>query len=967
MAPESLSQSSYRFSDLVDLPSFFRMLENFYDATGIPNGLVDNEGQIIGQFGWTDSCSLYHRVHAESAKNCLESNISIMRKLQEGKVVCEQCQNGLFDCATPIVIEGKKIATLFMGQVLYDRPDMAFFESQAGQFGFDKNRYLESIKEVPVVDKKRISSYMNVMVSMAEMLAENGLARVRQSAMEIERREAALKLEESQNRLLGVLQTMPDMVWLKDMEGNYKFCNHAFERLVGASEAEIVGKKDHDLFDREFAEFFRQKDIEAIDAGRVLINEEYVEYSDTGEQGILETRKVPVYGQDGIMNGVLGVARDITDRKQAESKLHAQGEEIRALVENSPDAIVRYNADLKCIYENPAAKRLFDRPVENLIFSGNGGGVRSFKNFESMHESVFQKKEAIQIEISYEKENGENRWLDLSLVPEFDSIGNVCAILIIGRDTTEKKLLQYSHEIEFLIHAINQSSEMIFLIDTSFRFTYVNDAACGILGYKRIELLSMTMLDIDPTLTSEKLSSMMGIIQSGRKLIFETKHRVSDGGIIPVELSSTLVEHCGKQYSLIVGRDVSRRKQYEAAREAALEEARRMADVRSEFLARMSHELRNPLNGILGYARILCGDRTLDEQQLEGVDVIRQSGEHLLGLINDILDVARGEVGRIELFKKDIPLQLFLNGIVSIVKLNAGEKGLDFTAEFSPDLPEWIHTDEKRLRQVLLNLLTNAIKFTEVGYVKLRVDCLPLRGLLFEVYDSGIGIAVGKVDSIFRPFEQVSEKRFRSEGAGLGLAISRQIVNLMGGDIVVESKQGKGSIFKFEIDPNLDSVKANKREEKQIIYGYSGERKKILVVDDQRINRMIIIAMLKSVGFIFEEAENGIEAIEKVKKEKPHLVLMDRVMPELDGLEATQHLRTMPGCETLPVIIVSAGVFNDEKEDCFVAGADAFLPKPVEKSYLMDQIGHLLGLEWIYESSISSNNTPISTDKLTLW
>jgi signal transduction histidine kinase len=253
---------------------------------------------------------------------------------------------------------------------------------------------------------------------------------------------------------------------------------------------------------------------------------------------------------------------------------------------------------------------------------------------------------------------------------------------------------------------------------------------------------------------------------------------------------------------MLVGviRDITERKHYEEAREVALAEARRLADLRSEFIAHMSHELRTPLNGILGYAQILGRDGKLNEKQLASVDVIHQSGEHLLELIEDILDLARIESGKLELDIGDIPLARFLDLVSGIVAVRAKQRSIEFVRELAPELPQGIRGDEKRLRQVLLNLLSNGIKFTDSGRVTLRVSRLTPSRLVFEVADTGIGIAPLDREAIFQSFEQVSDARHRIGGTGLGLSISRQLVRLMGGEIEVESRVGEGSTFRFELE-----------------------------------------------------------------------------------------------------------------------------------------------------------------------
>jgi PAS domain S-box-containing protein len=399
-----------------------------------------------------------------------------------------------------------------------------------------------------------------------------------------------------------------------------------------------------------------------------------------------------------------------------------------------------------------------------------------------------------------------------------------------------------------------------------------------------------------------------------------------------------------------VARDISERKEIDAARETALAEAERLARSRSEFLAQMSHELRTPLNGILGYAQILGRDKKLNERQLAGVNVIQQSGEHLLTLINDILDFAKIDAGKMELNPGDIPLEKFLRAIVSIMRVKADEKHLEFVFSMAPDSPVWIRADEKRLRQVLLNLLSNAFKFTEHGRVSLLVKYVQPGSLRFEIQDTGIGIESESLETIFQPFEQVGSKQMQLGGTGLGLPISRKFVRLMGSDIQVRSRPGLGSSFWFDLEVQSAADAGSAFTPARAVTGYTGERKTILVIDDVEENRVVAEQMLEPLGFKIIMAADGGEGLELVRTLRPDLILMEAIMPGMGGLEATRRLRRLPGLQDIPVIAVSAKASGDDETQSLSAGASAFLSKPLDLTRLLAQIGGLLKLDWIYDS-----------------
>jgi signal transduction histidine kinase/ligand-binding sensor domain-containing protein/DNA-binding NarL/FixJ family response regulator len=408
-------------------------------------------------------------------------------------------------------------------------------------------------------------------------------------------------------------------------------------------------------------------------------------------------------------------------------------------------------------------------------------------------------------------------------------------------------------------------------------------------------------------------------------------------------------------------------------RRLALTEAERLARLRSEFLAQMSHELRTPLNAILGYAQILLRDEGLTDRQARGLATIQESGDHLLTLINDILDLSRIGASKLDLHPADVNLAAFLRTVCDIIRVKADEKSLLFTYEGSADLPAAVRVDDKRLRQVLFNLLGNAVKFTDRGRITLRVRSvhfpthtehdsendkaendttekdMPMVRLLFEVEDSGIGMTKAQVERIFQPFEQVADVERRQGGAGLGLTISHQLVRLMGGDIQVRSEAGKGSVFSFELDLPVAASQVDILPTERVPIGYTGPHTTILIVDDVAQSRAMLMDVLTPLGFDVVEATNGQEAIDQAQRVRPDLIVMDIMMPVIDGLEATRRIRSSPELAQVPILIASASASSGDASRSLAAGASAFVPKPIEGETLLKAIGEHLGVEWTYK------------------
>ncbi len=390
---------------------------------------------------------------------------------------------------------------------------------------------------------------------------------------------------------------------------------------------------------------------------------------------------------------------------------------------------------------------------------------------------------------------------------------------------------------------------------------------------------------------------------------------------------------------------------------AAKQKADAANQAKSEFLANMSHELRTPLNGILGYAQILRRAGDLNQHR-QGVDVILQSGSHLLMLIEDVLDLAKIEANRLELLPVEFHLPAFLASLVDMIRIRTEQKGLTLDYVPDPQLPEGLRADDKRLRQVLLNLLSNAAKFTDRGGITFRVTVLATGPetitLRFEVHDTGIGMTEAQLQRIFQPFEQVSERSRRAEGTGLGLAITRRIVELMESEIQVTSTLGVGSCFWFVacFERSQGWAQAAVQSLPGRYLGYQGPRRKILVVDDQPVNRQVICELLTPLGFTVAEAADGAAGLAAIAREQPDLVITDLIMPELDGFELARQLRQSPH-KHLPLIAASASVSSIEQGDSLAAGCNDFLPKPIDCEQLLRCLQKHLDLEWLQEPELA--------------
>lgn len=418
--------------------------------------------------------------------------------------------------------------------------------------------------------------------------------------------------------------------------------------------------------------------------------------------------------------------------------------------------------------------------------------------------------------------------------------------------------------------------------------------------------------------------------------------------------SKRMAQDESNRQNLLLSREIEAHQRTDAALQAAKELAESANQAKTRYVAGMTHELRTPLNVILGYSHILLKNDLLQAAPREAVQTIHRSGEHLLTLVDGLLDLARIEAGRLRLEPSALPLPEFLNELVSMFRPQAEGKNIAFNFTHAGRMPSWVQADAKRLRQILINLLSNAISFTDEGSVTLHVDCRH-EVLRFDVVDTGIGVALQDQQRIFLPFERGAAGRRRGEpGTGLGLTITGLLTALMGGDLLLTSKPPHGSTFSVRLYLRSIEDPGPLAEPPQLVSGFSGNQRTLLVVDDQPVQRQMLAGLLTPLGFRVTEAASGQECIDSLREELPDAILLDISMDDMDGWETASRIR-QSGYEDLPIIMVSANAFDNEAAKLQAGKCQAFVAKPVRESKLMDALQRSLGLEWVV-----SNDAPFT-------
>ncbi|AUC62086.1 two-component sensor / regulator [Cyanobacterium sp. HL-69] len=782
-----------------------------------------------------------------------------------------------------------------------------------------------------------------------------------------------LELQASQKRLESILNNAPLEMCVNDLDGRMLIVNDSFAQTLGKTPDEVIGKNYEDIFSETETKMIRKHDQVLIETGQPIIFEQ--EFLIDGKLKAFLVSNFLIPDDQGQYNHICSMAFDISDRKEAEKALKESNTRFRRLTQNVPGIVYQYIIDKdgndRFTYISPKSQEIYNLSPEEIIQDSSvlwqkvhpddvaslinavDTSATNLEPFTSRHRIILA--------------NHVIKWVEATAAPEKQPNGDIIWDGLI-RDISEQKIGQQKlQESERRFRRLSENVpgviyQYVVTPEGKEKFIYVSPKCKEVCGIEPSKLLKSSLFLWEKVLPDDIITIRKKIAKSLSSLsAFYAEFRLKKGDN---NQEWSWFEACSVPEKQVNGdilwegflTDITTRKKAEIAITNAKEKAEKATQVKSEFLANMSHEIRTPMNGVIGMIKLL-EDTPLSEQQLDFVQTIRDSGETLLTIINDILDFSKIESGNFNLEKHIVNLPNIIESVVKLFKQQVREKRIDLIYHLHQDLPTFIYGDSSRLRQILLNLVGNAVKFTEKGQVFLSIISQKItdnhQEILITIKDTGIGIKGDRIYHLFQPFTQADNSISRRYGGtGLGLTISKSLVELMGGTIWAESS-GKiggnpplqwqpqnqtcefhGTTFYFTIfaeiptiplmPSQLENENNNNPQDLQL-----STHLKILLAEDNLVNQKVALLTLKKMGYQADTAKNGVEVLEKIEHNFYDVILMDVQMPEMDGLTATRMIRSRPNLPQPHIIALTANALDGDSQICLNAGMNDYISKPL--------------------------------------
>ena len=806
-------------------------------------------------------------------------------------------------------------------------------------------------------------------------------------------------VEDIQDYALNIVDTVREPLLIMDTTLRVRSANRAFYQTFHVSPEETVNRLIYELGNGQWDIPALRTLLEDIVPKSSVFNDFELEHTFPviGRRVMLLNARKLQAGQHGEL--LVLAMEDVTARKRAEEELLKAGA-LQSAIFNSAN-FSSIATDEKGVIQifNVGAERMLGYTAAEVMNKITPADISDPQEvitrakalstelattitpgFEAL---VFKASRGIEdiYELTYIRQDGSRFPAIVSVTALRDAQGGIIGYLLIGTDNTARKqveaermqLDQRVRDQQFYTRSLIESNiDALITTDPRGIITDVNKQMEALTGCTRDELIGAPFKDYftNPERAEAGIKLVLG---EGKVTDYELTARNRDGKETVVSYNATTFHDRDRKLRGVfaAARDVTERKRYEQS----LQQANR---AKSVFLANMSHEIRTPMNAILGFSQLMLRDQDLTPRQCQYLGTINRSGEHLLALINDILEMSKIEAGRTTLNLSTFDLPALLKDLEMMFRVRTDEKKLLFSVEMLGDVPHYIVADINKLRQVFINVLGNAVKFTERGAVVLRVR-VDRQGsaapdLRVEIEDSGPGISVDDQDKLFRHFEQTKTGQQAGTGTGLGLAISQEFVRLMGGAITVTSQVDKGSVFVIQLplkEGEADAVRAKEKAQHVLRLQAGQAAWRVLIADDIEDNRQLLAQLLGPVGFELKLVTNGAEAVREFEQWRPHLILMDFRMPVMDGHEAMRRIRTMPGGKEQKMIAVTASALDENRQELLAVGADDFISKPFREVELFQKIHQHLGAEYVYAedspAAALEETAELTADSLAGW
>lgn len=806
-----------------------------------------------------------------------------------------------------------------------------------------------------------------------------------------DRLHAEQTLRDNEAQLRSITDAARDAIFMLDNSVKISFWNAAAEKIFGYSAQEAIGQLLHDLLVPErFLASFRKSFEHFKDTGKgVLIGKttELLGLRKDGTEFPLEL-SLSVVKKDGLWNAV-GIVRDITERKQTEASIRENQLRFETIFKQSPIGIALVDSYTGKFYEvNAKFAQIAGRTIEAMqtidwmSITHPDDRQADLDNMALMNAGEIS---GFNMEKRYRLPDDSFVWIDMTVAP-LKMAGNMSPHhLAMIEDITQSK--QTDEQLLKLALAVEQSPESIVITNLDANIEYVNETFLRVTGYSREEVIGQNPRVLHSGKTPpQTYVDMWATLFNGSSWQGEFINQRKDGSeYIEFVIITPLRQPNGRiSHYVAIKEDITERKRMGEeldkhrhhleelieTRTHELEQAKRVAEganaAKSAFVANMSHEIRTPLNAIVGLTHLLRRNST-DPVQQEKLEKIIDASRHLLSVINDILDFSKIEAGKLQLSLADFSINRLLDNVISMIGSQLREKRLDIVIE-RYELPLVLVGDSTRLAQALLNYLSNAVKFTTQGKITVRLtkteETLTELVVRFDVEDTGIGIMPEKIADLFSAFEQGDPSISRRYGGtGLGLAITRRLARMMGGETGAKSVLGQGSTFWFTARLGKSQLSLAELIEAPIAAKQSLQTlplgARILLAEDNKINQEVAMELLREVGLTVDVANDGFEALEKVRDGCYDLILMDMQMPGMDGLEATRAIRALPNCATLPILAMTANAFDEDRELCKMAGMNDFIAKPIDPKLLYNTLSR-----WLPTKVLVAPTVPATTGAL---